>query len=331
MVWVYAMKNILYTLLLSIIFLAPQGELLADSDNQHNKIKPEKYKKVKHKHDKFWRVPFATKADLELINQDILVINASLDALELQVGVSPEELAAALAPLQDDIDALKLQVNVSPEELAAALAPLQADIDANSTNVTLALDDITKIRTEDIAGIQEAITSINKRIDALDPTDPPKQDLVFSGFFIEGFLPSFRTVADWDQFKRNATGDFSTITIRNVLGGGSGSASVVCPLPANAALIANALNTYVPTVGRGAGEVISVTCIDPAFGEVNWNIGSCNGEVELNASLNTKTVCSAINGAVVRPLINNPSWGGIGAEFGGGGTTSQTLEVILTR
>ena len=356
------MKNILYTLLLTIIFLAPQGELLADSDNQHKNFKHKKDKSVKPAHGKYLGVPFATQADIELINQEIEDINAELDALDLvgvspeqleaalaplqaeidalksqvnvspeqleaalaplqaeidalksQVNVSPEQLEAALAPLQAEINALKSQVNVSPEELAAALVPLQADIDANEGNVTLALD---------------GITEINNHIDALHPTDPPEQDLVFSEFFIQSRTPGFRILADWDQFKRSATGEFSSITIRNSPGDGFGGVSVVCADSAKATEIASALNTYVPTVYIGG--IISNTCIDPESRQVNWNVGSCNGEVELNASTD-RVVCSSINGAVVRPLQSNSSWGGIGGEFAGRGTVSQTLEVILTR
>jgi len=317
------MEKHLLTALLVLVLVAPQTGLEAksrhhgvkDRDNdaeerdhedkkRYHKSKKRHHKSKKHHHSwrKFIRLARATK----------------------------EELTTTLALLQADIDALVVQIGVTPDELAAALAPLREDIDANTTNVTLALEDITNIRNVDIADINLELASIIDRLGALESPGPSESDLLFSGFFISGFKPGFDIMVDWHEFRSNATGSFSSLEIRNSLGG-----SVVCDEPAVVDSIVKEFNAHVPTVGAGPGDVISYLCFDPASIPVEWNIGACNGEVELNAGLGTKEVCGNSEGAVVRPLIGNSSWGGVGTDFGGsGGTTSapsQTLEVILTR
>ena len=324
MVSVYAMKNILYTLLLSIIFLAPQGELLADSDNQHNKIKPEKYKKVKQKHDKFWRVPFATKADLELISQDIAGINASLDALELQVGDLPADLADQLAKLQSATE-------TNSGEISMALNTINGIVEAVET-----INRQSKINSGELDALGAAVDDLNKkltalisrvydhelRLFALEQAIPPEvQEIIFSGEFIGDEAPSDKIKADWNLFRSNAgAGSFQSIEIRNSFDGSIGG-SIVCDVPGVAGDIATALSTFV------SGDPRAFQC-----GAVTWNVGTCVGGPELNAG-GSESVCNCNSEFAVRPFVGNEDWGGI---IGFGGTTtcgaqSQTLEVILTR
>lgn len=319
MVSVYAMKNILYTLLLSIIFLAPQGELLADSDNQHNKIKPEKYKKIKQKHDKFWRVPFATKADLELISQDIAGINASLDALELQVGNLPADLADQLAKLQSATE-------TNSAEIFTALIDINDIFEDVET-----INRQSKINSGELDALGAAVDELNEkltalisrvydhelRLFALEQAIPPEvQEIIFSGEFIADEAASDKIKADWNLFRSNAgAGSFQSIEIRNSFGG-----SIVCDVPGVAGDIATALSTFV------SGDPRAFQC-----GEVTWNVGTCVGGPELNASA-SEIVCNCGSEFAVRPFIGNEQWGGING-FGGTtcGAQSQTLEVILTR
>ncbi len=323
------MNKLLYALLLTFTFLAPQGALEANSNHDSDKSKHAKHNKH-HKHSrhhgrgKHSDDRFATKADLELINQDIADINASLDALELQVGISPEELAAELVPLRADIDLNSSKIALAQEDIKLTQGEIEDIRNVDIENIN-----------GDIENINIAIVSINDRIDALVPSDPLESDLVFSGFFTQSRKPRFGLMFDWAEFKSNATGSFSSIEIKNSLisNGIEIRGSAVCADPVVADAIVKEFNTHVPT----GGVVQSFTCFEQTLGrDVEWNIGSCNEEVELNASLNTlHQVCVAGNGAVVRPLIGTVSWGGVGTDFGGlGGTAgalSQTLEVILTR
>ena len=311
------MKKQLIGTLLVLMFLAPQTGLVADDDNHKHKDKPPKPLKTKLFNS--INVQFATKA----------------------------ELTTAVALVQADIDALVLQVGVTPDELAASLALLQKDIDANILDINMALEDITNMRLEDIAGIQGQIGIIQGQIDdinaflkKLELPDLLVSDLVFSGNFFGGEEARFGIKFDWASFKSNAIGSFSSIKIRNSFDGGATIAgSVECADPAIATLIIKELNTHVPIPGPtlgSKGSFKSFTCVEPITSlPVNWNIGECDGEVELNADLIIEAVCGIGEGAVVRPLHPTKSWGGVGSDFGGSGGTSgapsQTLEVILTR
>lgn len=183
---------------------------------------------------------------------------------------------------------------------------------------------------DELDGLNKIVEILIQRIDDLEDriidleadAPPPTGTHSFSGDFIQGVKPSPSTVAHWNAFISDATGDFSSIEIRSSLGG-----SALCSDPDSAKLIASKLNTYDPTTGGLVTE--------PCAGW-NWNVGSSINGIELNAGLNERVGFCDEN-AVVRPSVDSTNWGGVGSDFGGpaGGTCetapSQTLEVILTR
>jgi len=191
-------------------------------------------------------------------------------------------------------------------------------------------------------------SDLDERISALEESDSPASDLIFSGNFIEGNATNFDLKVAWANFKNSATGSFSSIEIRNVLivDGVEIIGSIICSETAIATDIVRELNTHVPIAAiPSPGSLKSFTCLEPATSDspgraVTWNVGECVGEVELNATLlGVKNVCQTTEtseAAIIRPhALSN--WGGVGTDFGGaGGTTgrkapSQTLQIILTR
>lgn len=179
---------------------------------------------------------------------------------------------------------------------------LKKAIDDNTFDINMALGDIV---------------DINKRISDLPGSTD--SDVVFSGYFPGGSEAGYDTRKAWVAFRSNATGPFTSIAIRN-----PGGAIVACTDPINSTLLAMALNSSVlssdPTV------LLSVTC-DARI----WNVGHCGGPggTELNAGSNSLICGCNTQDVVVRPRVDNSSWGGIGGVSCS--AENQTIEVILTR
>ncbi len=231
------MKNNILTIIAVMFLLSPQAGVLAD-DKGKDKNQSEKIHKIKP--HKYYGSPFATKEELEAVNQAVVTTNQRIDDLE-------------------------------------------------------------------------------DRIIALELSDPPTTGtVVYSGLFIGGQTPDDDPLVQaWIQFRKDATGSFSSIEIKNSFNG-----SVKCADSAAATLIANELNEHVSV----PGSIRSFTCQDKI-----WNVGTLVGIVGNSVELNVGSVervnsCSA--DATVRPGIGNPNWGGIGITCN---APSQTLEVILTR
>jgi len=254
------MEKYFITALLVLILLAPQSGLEAKSrhhgvkerdhdaeerdhedKNRYHKSKKRHHKSKKRHHSsrKFFRFARATKAELELLKQSIVEINAK-----------------TIAEINAKMDALEPQSQL-PADLAAQLVPLQTAIDGNSSDVTMALDDIIEIMMY-IDSMD--IDSIIARISALEksgPEPPDGEKLVFSGHFILKETPDAQLVQDWFDFRSNASGVYTSIEIRGSAGGG-----VSCSDPVTATDIANALSS---------GQTATFNCENRM-----WNVGPGN-------------------------------------------------------
>jgi hypothetical protein len=309
------------------LLLAPQTGLEAksrhhgvrdrDHDSEKHYYKARKHHKSKkhhHRAHKKHRHLRAIKAELALLKQAISEMNAKMVALEPQGAQIPVELVDKLNALQMAIDANQTAIDRNFNEIGVSLAL----IESNNMGISNLDTRITDLETAGPPGY-----------------GPPEKDLVYSGHFTQTSSPGFGSQFDWAVFKSNATGSFSSIEIRNSLGG-----SVVCDNSDVVQQIVGEFNSHVPV----KGSIVSFTCAEPTMAvDVTWNIGFCGGEVELNAGLSTEPYSNLVcqtkfsTGAVVRPLIGNDDWGGIGPDFGGPEGTfnrtppTQTLEVILKR
>jgi len=342
------MEKHFITALLVLVLLAPQLGLEAKSrhhgvkerDHDAEKHDYEKKKDGMHRHysrykkHKKHRHSHSIRDELESINKAIADIRTEIAALGQPGGGLPGDLTAILAPLQSEID-------LNTGELVV--------VDGNITNIfgeILRINDSLIANGDRLAGLESAVATLVLDIAALISTvdtlsGGTPTDLVFKGNFLLGNAerPRFGIKFDWANFKANATGSFSSIEIRNSLGG-SVKCSNTAAFPTIATDIANELNTHFPL----PGSIVSFTCLSeftvenvPMLQDVKWNIGECDGAVELNADLAKEAVCGGGQGAVVRPLHpTTQNWGGVGIDFGGsiGGTSgapSQILEVILIR
>ena len=212
------------------------------------------------------------------LNTQIDNIRARLETLELQFGDLPLDLTEKLAIIDDNFN------------------------------------DITDILI-DISDVYFQIEQLEARILLLEETGselPIVERVVFSGHFVNRQAPTrdSKLGLDWQAFKEDATGEFSSIEISGSMGKG-----VSCSDPAAATKLAAMLNQ---------GGSISIDCENR-----KWNVGIVDlGAVELNAgSFNEVNTCNRQE-ASVKPLLGSRNWGGIGVTCG---APSQTLEVILTR
>jgi len=334
--------------MLALFLLASQTGLeaksrqddLKDRDHDAEERDHEKKKDGKHRHysrykkHKKHRHPHSIRVELESINKAIADIQTEIAALGQTGGGLPVDLTAKLAALQSAIDANTGELGVVDGNITDIILDIQGINDSLIANGRVRLADL-----------ESAVSTLESELDALvlevgTLSGGTPTDLVFKGNFIQGNAerPRFGIKFDWANFKANATGSFSSIEIKNDLGG-SVKCSKTEAFPTIATDIANELNTHFPL----PGSIMSFNCLSEftvnsvvMLQDVKWNIGDCNGAVELNADLLNEAVCGVGDGAVVRPLHpTTQNWGGVGTEFGGSGGTSgapsQILEVILTR
>lgn len=142
------------------------------------------------------------------------------------------------------------------------------------------------------------------------------QNLTYSENFVAGVSndPGSPQVDNWEAFRDNLTGTYSSITV-----GGTQGPDVTCSDPAALASLATALNT---------DATASISCNGRT-----WNTGTCIGTNEL--SIDTAIcVCAAASPFTLRPDVDagGAAWGGIGGTCGPAGpgavpNVNQTLSV----
>jgi len=212
------MEKIILTTLLAIFLLAPQAGIQAAGDQQSLHGKP-----------------------FREFDERISNINRRVEALELQLG----EL---------------------PPDLAESLKFLQLTVDDNSSDISMNYDAITIIMME-IESILDRLTALEK---SGEPPDAEK--LVYSGHFIMRDTPAkdSQLVRDWLEFRRNATERFTSIEIR-----GSAGAGVSCSDPETATAIANALSSGRTDTFKCENRLWNVGTA--GIGGIELNAGSIEG------------------------------------------------------
>ncbi len=338
------MEKHFITALLVLVLLAPQLGLEAksrynevkerdhDAEERHHDAKKRPHSRYnkshkKHKNHKKHRHSHGFKAELKKLKRDISDIKDMIDDLELEVDDDLlEDLKRELKALDLAIGANLLAINANQlanEGMFNEIGTSLAQIESNNMRLSALEGSDLDTRLSALEGSDH-----ESRITALELSAPPSpdSDLVFSEVFSNGvgLNEDSPQVEGWDNFRSKATGLFTSIEIRNSLGG-----SVICSDPEKTTEIAGALNNHDPSTSNSEK---SVPCEDKV-----WNIGACGlGGVELNVSSKPEVcACSAI--ASVRPL-NVQNWGGFGS-LGGicelqpaqGPPPTQRLEVILAR
>jgi len=319
------MEKHFITALLVFVLLAPQTGLEAKSRHhgvkerdhdaeerdhedkkRYHKSKKRHHKSKQHHHSarKFFRLARTTKAELELLKQLIAEINAKMEALEPQ-GQLPADPAITLIDLRADVDTNRADINTNIINIGIN----ESGITQNSINITQNMDDIIDINAE--------IVAIKIRLGSLENSEPASSSVNFSALFTIFEVADPIALGAWSDFLDEATGDFSSIEIKNNLGG----LGVKCEDSNVATVIAGALNN------RGT---TSIMCPDD---DRWWNVAPFNEAfdpegLELNAGATDATGQCNIADASVRPTNIGVFWGGVGTDCN---APTQMLEVILTR
>lgn len=314
------MKKHLLTVFLAV-FLLSQQVALADGKYRYRHHHADKHDSTKYK-----GFPHRVGAELVSLNKAVIALKAEVENLKSMAGSLPPDLIANLTALQAQVDNNSSDISLALTDIVNILQDVTAAVGSlNDHTERLNQLDVSVAEINlNLDQLGNTVNSLESRILTLEQTQPPADNVVFSANFTAGTAPGAATEQAWDEFRSNSTGDFVSIEIRN-----SFNAGVVCSDPVVATQIAGELNTHAPV----PGTFESFDCQG-----VIWNVGSCSAtgtdSIELNAGANA-AVCLCGQGAVVRPTIGNPNWGGIGSEFGGSGGTcgapGQTLEVVLTR
>jgi chromosome segregation ATPase len=249
---------------------------------------------------------------------DIAFIQLQVDGLNLQIGDLATDLALEAAQLQAAIDANSIDISgllVNVSSLTAQIVLLDNQVDNHESRLT-SLEGSLVVVQNTLADLEDRVDRIDQSVSALEEIHNPA--IVYSADFVRGATYSNSSIQtqDWNQFRSEATGSFSSIEISNSLGG-----SVICSDATIATNIAASLHNQ------------STFDPDSVFScqGVNWVIGRCGSALELAAG--QSRACRCGQHASVRPNIGN--WGGVGSQFGGSGDTcfapTQTIEVMLTK
>lgn len=182
-----------------------------------------------------------------------------------------------IADIKEELEALKLQIGDLPPDLAA--------IDENTSDITEILNDITEIYIQ--LGQLEQLDERIKKLEQSGSEPPAAEIVIFSGHFVGGSISTEQSSQDWLNFRASATGNFSSIAIR-----GSAGAGVSCSDTDGATTLAEMLNegtegnisceNRIWNVGNSGSGTIELNA-----GSLN-EVGRCSQEATVRPRINNR-------------------------------------------
>ncbi len=130
--------------------------------------------------------------------------------------------------------------------------------------------------------------------------------VTYSVSLTEGVTPSQQQCDNWDNFRAQLTGNYTSITIK----GSNDNVGVNCQ--------GQTANTICQGIASGANMVVFCN-------NRGWAVDSCNGGIEVSASTGN-CQCDNAAGYTIRPCVGTPDWGGVNTATCN--PPSQNMQII---